>query len=204
MTGRNYLRPGKGEYFLVETVSRPGVDVALPGCGLVIWHIDEARLPDNDANSGPARYLASVMRADNDEDLWDAGGAPFLGQEFSDDTTLSSHYYSGDRSSLTVSGIPDNCAPTMPGVFENSPLKPAANHSFDAGLTLKGNSGTRLSDDSVDATGEAGEPAHAGSLGGHSVWCRWTPKKAGKVTFSTEGSGFDTTLEVAPAAPSTG
>jgi alpha-tubulin suppressor-like RCC1 family protein len=47
------------------------------------------------------------------------------------------------------------------------------------------------------ATGEAGEPNHAGSSGAlNSVWCRWTAPASGPVTFDTTGSSFDTTLAV--------
>jgi alpha-tubulin suppressor-like RCC1 family protein len=47
------------------------------------------------------------------------------------------------------------------------------------------------------ATGEAGEPNHAGSSGAlNSVWCRWTAPASGSVTFDTTGSSFDTTLAV--------
>ena len=33
---------GKGEYFLVENREKTGFDAALPGEGLLIWHIDES------------------------------------------------------------------------------------------------------------------------------------------------------------------
>lgn len=190
------LRSGEGEYFLAENRRPVGVDAALPSCGLLLWHVNETLAPENEANSGPAPHLVSVMRADNDGSSWDAEGAPFLGRDFNDDTTPSSRYFSGDRSGLAVSGIPATCAPTMPGTFTNHPLAPPANDSFGAALTLKGSRVTRPGDDTTDATGEAGEPTHAGSPGSHSVWYRWLSKKAGKVTISTEGSGFDTTLSV--------
>ena len=34
---------GTGEYFLVENRQLTGWDAALPGCGILIWHIDETR-----------------------------------------------------------------------------------------------------------------------------------------------------------------
>jgi alpha-tubulin suppressor-like RCC1 family protein len=47
------------------------------------------------------------------------------------------------------------------------------------------------------ATGEIGEPNHAGSTGLiNSVWCQWTAPATGAVTFETTGSLFDTTLAV--------
>src|SRR4029450_3657004 len=53
----------------------------------------------------------------------------------------------------------------------------------------------------VDATGETGEPDHAGvSVDGsgnlNSVWWVWTAPSNGGVTIDTFGSDFDTTLGV--------
>jgi hypothetical protein len=46
------------------------------------------------------------------------------------------------------------------------------------------------------ATLQAGEPEHAGVLGGRSVWFKWTAPRNGEVTVDTCGSDFDTTLAV--------
>lgn len=48
----------------------------------------------------------------------------------------------------------------------------------------------------VGATKETGEPNHAGNAGGVSVWYKWTAPTSGNVTFSTEGSGFNTLLAI--------
>ena len=47
-----------------------------------------------------------------------------------------------------------------------------------------------------DATLEPGEPMHAGSPGGHSLWWSWTSPFTGSVSVSTAGSSFDTLLAV--------
>jgi len=46
----------------------------------------------------------------------------------------------------------------------------------------------------VGATAENGEPKHGDRAAGVSVWTSWTASATGIVTFSTQGSTFDTTL----------
>lgn len=46
------------------------------------------------------------------------------------------------------------------------------------------------------ATREDGEPRHAGTLGGRSLWMTWRPSQSGRATFGTAGSSFDTLLAV--------
>jgi hypothetical protein len=49
----------------------------------------------------------------------------------------------------------------------------------------------------VEATKETGEPNHAGNVGGHSVWFRWTaPNQSGVAFFYTCDSAIDTVLGV--------
>ena len=68
--------------------------------------------------------------------------------------------------------------------------------AFAGALSLAGANGTVFGS-TVGATGEAGEPNHAGNSGAlNSVWCTWTAPAAGTVTIDTTGSGFDTTLAV--------
>jgi len=66
--GPNDSPGGSGEYFLIENRQRTGFDRGLPGCGLLVWHVDEAR-SDNTAeghSSGSHRLV----------DLEEAGGSP--------------------------------------------------------------------------------------------------------------------------------
>ncbi|MCW5557183.1 MAG: hypothetical protein KIT22_05035, partial [Verrucomicrobiae bacterium] len=46
------------------------------------------------------------------------------------------------------------------------------------------------------ATREPGEPSHADTIGGSSVWWTWTAPESGVVTIATSGSDFDTVLAV--------
>lgn len=69
------------------------------------------------------------------------------------------------------------------------------NDAFAQATVLEGTSGTAAGWN-LNATLEAGEPAHAGTGGGKSVWWQWTPAASGTASFDTHGSGFDTVLAV--------
>jgi hypothetical protein len=69
------------------------------------------------------------------------------------------------------------------------------NNAFAKAQQIDGSNGT-VESATVGATKEAGEPAHAGSAGGASVWFRWTAPLDGAVAFDTIGSDYDTLLGV--------
>ncbi len=70
-----------------------------------------------------------------------------------------------------------------------------ANDNFAARTVLTG-SQVSVAATTAGATKETGEPNHAGSAGGSSVWWSWTAPGDGTLTLSTEGSSFDTVLAV--------
>jgi len=74
-------------------------------------------------------------------------------------------------------------------------INPPPNDAFTNCLTITGLLGT-VTGHNIGATKEPNEPAHAGNIGGHSVWYCWTPPTASPVLFDTVGSDFDTTLAV--------
>jgi subtilisin family serine protease len=69
------------------------------------------------------------------------------------------------------------------------------NDHFNSAQVLSGHSGTVTASNS-GSTKEAGEPNHAGNVGGSSVWYTWTAPANGTWTFDTAGSNFDTLLAV--------
>lgn len=77
----------------------------------------------------------------------------------------------------------------------NQIVNAPANDDFGSAVVLTGNQGG-VSGRNHNATKENNEPNHAGSLGGRSVWFRWTAPAAGDVVFDTFGSTFDTVLAV--------
>jgi M6 family metalloprotease-like protein len=104
---------GTGEYFLVENRQQALFDAQLPGCGIVVWHIDESQL-SNDATGHTAgsHRLVDIEEADglgtldqNGQNSADAGD-PFPGSGnkrlFGDGTNPSSKLYSGTSSNVRM------------------------------------------------------------------------------------------------------
>jgi immune inhibitor A len=100
------------QHFLVELRSRSGVDAALPGNGLLIYHVDESR----QSNSSNTRYRVALEQADGRNDLGrvggnrgDAGDAwPGSGDgpaTFDDASSPSSRTYEGASSFASVADI---------------------------------------------------------------------------------------------------
>jgi hypothetical protein len=69
------------------------------------------------------------------------------------------------------------------------------NDYFTNALVLNGFSGT-VGGNNFNASQESGEPDHAGEVGGHSVWYRWTAPLSGSAAVDTAGSALDTLLAV--------
>ena len=121
-----------------------------------------------------------------------AGAFAVLAQAFPGDTAA------GRLSRLTASGKPVTDA-------RNGIVKPRVdllaaqgappNDAFAQATVLDGTSGTAAGWN-LNATLESGEPAHAGTSGGKSVWWQWTAGASGTASFDTHGSGFDTVLAV--------
>lgn len=120
------------------------------------------------------------------------GAVAVLTQAFPGDTAA------GRLSRLTASGKPVTDA-------RNGIVKPRVdllaaqgaplNDAFAQATVLDGTSGIAAGWN-LNATLEAGEPAHAATSGGKSVWWQWTPAASGTASFDTHGSGFDTVLAV--------
>lgn len=71
----------------------------------------------------------------------------------------------------------------------------AQNDNFASRTILTGTAAT-VAANNIVASKETGEPAHAGSTGGRSLWWSWTAPDSGNLLLSTSGSTFDTVLAV--------
>ncbi len=100
---------GTGEYFLIENRFRTGFDCSLPGNGLLILHVDDART----TNSNENHPLVGIMQADGEsgyllprttwgkaEDLWKSDSVGFY-----DGSVPSSRFYGDSASGVTVYDI---------------------------------------------------------------------------------------------------
>jgi M6 family metalloprotease-like protein len=97
------------EYFLVENRQKIMFDSALPGAGILIWHIDETRSNNNDET----RYLVDVEEGDGAQEL-EAGGSSEPTDAWRNDvtgfrntTTPNSTTYNGNESGVWVWNISD-------------------------------------------------------------------------------------------------
>jgi Metallo-peptidase family M12/FG-GAP-like repeat/Carboxypeptidase regulatory-like domain len=74
-------------------------------------------------------------------------------------------------------------------------LPPPVNDNFANAQAINGVFGNVTGRNTV-ASKEGGEPNHAGSPGGASVWYQWTAPSSGNFSFNTFGSDFNTLLAV--------
>jgi immune inhibitor A len=127
---RLWKNGGSGsEYFLLENRQAIGYDTALPGTGLLLWHIDEAQPGNTDEN----HYKVGLIQADGNRDLelnhnrGDAGD-PFPGSAgktaVTQSTTPSTKSYAGADTCVSVKNIPaSSAAMTVDVTVTCKPLK---------------------------------------------------------------------------------
>ncbi|MFN0039722.1 MAG: S8 family serine peptidase [Burkholderiales bacterium] len=110
--------------------------------------------------------------------------------------------FPGETLSATVSRLTSTGVPVTdprnglvkPRLNLGQAVRPV-NDLFVNRMTLNGNSGATAGN-SVNATHEVGEPAHAGNAGAASLWWSWTPVANGQASLDTTGSGIATLLAV--------
>lgn len=99
--------PGGGEYFLCEMRTQQGFDAGLPGEGLLVYHVDEAR-PDNVASryaDGAGLLVLApqddrLSPSDDQNDPW-----PRAQSAFGPNSQPSSDLHDGSPSGVTLSGM---------------------------------------------------------------------------------------------------
>jgi hypothetical protein len=205
---------GTGEYFLVENRQRTGYDAALPGCGLLVWHIDETRTSGNSANADETRKLVDLEEADGLNNLDGVGnrgdaGDPYPGStnntQFNDTSNPNSRLYSGSSSGVASENMSGPCSSTMSAALTDpGAVQRPANDNFANAQSISGTT-VSVSGTTHSATREdPGEPDHYTSnpadadlwVGDHSVWYRWTAPTSGSTTIDTCQANIDSILAV--------
>jgi immune inhibitor A len=102
-------QPGS-EYFLLENRQQDGYDAAIPGSGLLVWHVDEAQEGNTDEN----HYLVGLLQADGLRELEldtsrGDGGDPYPGwqdnTQLTGSTNPSSQSHAGQDTGVVVADI---------------------------------------------------------------------------------------------------
>lgn len=120
------------EYFLLENRQRTGFDDALPGEGLLVWHIDETK----PTNSDETHFKVALLQADGKRDLelghnrGDAGD-PFPGAAhitaLGNTTTPNTKSYANQSTSVSLADI----SPSGPTMSATVTVKPATKPKDD-------------------------------------------------------------------------
>lgn len=105
------LRKNPTEYFILENRAKAGRDIALPGPGLAIWHVDELGNNSNEQMTPASHYECSLEQADglfglekkmnqgDPTDLFAAGG------KFGNGTTPASKWWDASPSALEIEQV---------------------------------------------------------------------------------------------------
>ena len=101
----------------------------------------------------------------------------------------------GTTYQFAVAGTQDSNG-TVPAGDITLNLAQAPNNDFFTNALLFPAGLTKVHDNNVGTTTEAGEPAHVGNLGGKSVWWYWVAPSNGTYALDTVGSSTDTLLAV--------
>jgi len=144
--------PGK-QYFLVQNRQKEGYDSALPGSGLLIWHIDENQTTNRNewypGNTNSGNYLVALEQADGNFDLEkriNNGDArdPFPGTtnntQFNFLSSPNSNAYNGEITYVAVENISASSSNMTADIKISQPSEFLQVTSPNGGETWQGNS----------------------------------------------------------------
>jgi subtilisin family serine protease len=125
---------------------------------------------------------------------WSVNGRPIPGANQSTYVSLLLGLSDSGVYSVTVSNEAGHASLPLINLTIRPSRETAPNDMVENAQPIAGNR-ARKSAITRNATGQRGEPNHAGvSTPLHSVWWKWKAQKSGQVKLSTAGSSFDTTL----------
>jgi M6 family metalloprotease-like protein len=117
---------GSGQYFLVENRQQALFDAQLPGCGILVWHIEESQSTNqNGGHTAGSHRLVDVDEADGlaelDTNQAADAGDPFPGSTnnrlFGASTNPSSDLYDSTDSDVRMWMQTTSCAAAMSAAF---------------------------------------------------------------------------------------
>jgi hypothetical protein len=184
---------GTGEYFLVENREPEGYDIAVRGCGALVWHIDETGFNADD----------DARRVDVEEAGDGAGQGGYADPEdpypsehppnavFDAHSSPASGLNSGLPSGVALTDFSPECGPTVTlDVDPAQAVGPARNDRFSNAVALRlrdgeSNAFRTAHGHNVGATHQPGEPVHHGAAGRSSIWFSFRAPRAGFVALTT-------------------
>jgi hypothetical protein len=190
------LSPGQTEYFVVTAYSFARIE-SLPSneASFVVPNLASGLAPQLSAVSpasappGAAIYIYGANLSTATRVQFAGANAPF---SVSSDAllvaTVPAASAGGPLAITTAHGV-------VTANFSVLPAPPPANDNFNNAQILTG-AVAEASANTSGATKQPGEPNHAGSPGGHSVWYRWTAPAAGTWSLDTVDSSFTSLLAV--------
>ena len=184
-----------GDYALVVT-NTLGLVSSRPATLTVLRGITISAQPLSQTVAPGATIVLSVIASGNPPPTyqWRLNGVNIPGAIYSTLVLTNVLPIDGGSYSVVVANIGGVVNSSIATLIVNCPPLTFADN-LASRLTISAASGTN-SGSNVAATKEAGEPNHAGKVGGASVWLDWRAPMTGIATFSTRGSSFDTLLGI--------
>ena len=199
----SFSDPAGGEYFLVENRQPiPGTyDEALPGAGLMVMHVEEA----SDDNTTIGARIVDIEEADGLNQLDEVGnegdpGDLFPGasdrRSFGPSTLPNSDYNDGTDSGASITDISDS-GPAMTATFTGPDNTAPRNDSFANAVPVQlGDFGHKVNTNLATIQVPAGEASQGSCDLGKTVWYKLTPPRDMVLEMWTDGSAFDTVLNL--------
>jgi M6 family metalloprotease-like protein len=189
---------GVGEYFLLENRQPEGYDVAVRGCGVLVWHIDESRSQNSDDDA--RRVDVEEAGGRNSQGGFADADDPYPSENpanavFDQASRPDSGLNSGVPTGVSLTDFSPTCGAVQtvdvdPG---GGPVARPSNDRLSAArhIPMPFASGTvrrQVRGHNVGATAQPGEPVHARARGRSTVWWAFRPPRAGYLNITSEST----------------
>ncbi len=188
---------GTGEYFLVENRQQVGYDVALPGCGLLVWHIDERQFDNavDDSRRVDVEEAGGGRFNDGFADSEDPYPSEFpFNDRFTPDSSPNSDLNTGLPSGVALTDFSPTCGPTLTLDVDPDAVVPRpVNDRFGSAKVIRistfaATAHRTVRGHNVGTTHQPGESPHHGADGRSSVWWVLRAPHAGYLNLTTQST----------------